>query len=180
MESRLDEGYQTFAAHAKILEPNYADSESSPWAGSPFEWIRRVPSRSKGAIGEVLVANWATTNGFTVDAPKNSGHDRIIGGHKIEIKMSTLWKSGTFKFQQIRDQDYEFAFCVGISPFQVEAWLLPKKVLQEFVIGHMGQHTGAGGSDTSWISFRAGKPFDWMQPYGPTLQNVSKLLSDAD
>ena len=93
--------------------------------------------------------------------------------------MSTLWESGVYKFQQIRDQEYDFCLCIGLSPFESSAWLLPKEVLMEFVIGHMGQHTGVRGSDTAWLSFPAHAPLDWMEPYGDTLFAVYELLRSA-
>lgn len=158
------------------LKANYVKGENDPWADSPFAWIRTLPSRSRGAVGEKLVELWAETIGFEVHRSKDSDADRVINGHRIEIKMSTLWEGGKYKFQQIRNQDYEHCLCIGIAPKYIAAWLLPKEVLLEKVIGHMGQHTGVEGSDTSWIGFDEGKPYDWMEPYGDTLEDVRKLL----
>lgn len=94
----------------------------------------------------------------------------------MEIKLSSLWKNGGFKFQQIRNQQYDYCFCIGISPFDAHAWLLPKDVLLEYVIGHMGQHTGAAGTDTSWLGFQRDQPYEWMKPYGARLSDVARLL----
>lgn len=172
----FDPDVQILAALSSTLAPDYVRPEDDPWIGSPFEWILRVPSRTKGAIGEALVAGWAAAKGYDVVRSRNSDADRVINGHRVEIKMSTLWKSGGFKFQQIRDQEYDYCFCIGISPFDAQAWLLPKPLLLERVIGHMGQHTGAGGTDTSWLGFQADYPYDWMEPYGDRLFDVAKLL----
>jgi hypothetical protein len=171
-----DEDVRILASLSQAIAPDYKVAKDDPWVGSPFEWILRVPSRSKGAIGEALVAGWAAAKGFDVTRSHSSDADRVINGQRIEIKLSTLWRNGGFKFQQIRDQDYDFALCIGISPFDAQAWLLPKPILRKYVIGHMGQHTGAGGSDTSWIGFQSGKPFEWMAPYGDRLSDVSELL----
>lgn len=171
-----DTDFQLMSALSTSLAPMYAPREDDPWIGSPFEWILRVPSRSKGAIGERLVAGWAEEKGFSVMRSRNSDADRIINGHRVEIKLSTLWETGGFKFQQIRDQDYDFCLCIGISPFEVHAWLLPKSTLRDHVIGHMGQHTGATGRDTSWLGFRKNEPFEWMLPYGDRLADVARLL----
>ena len=167
------------AASAASLAPRYVASDDDPWVGSPFEWILRVPSRTKGAIGELLVSEWASTVGLDVRRSPSSEADRVINGHRIEIKMSTLWKSGGFKFQQIREQDYDFCLCLGISPFEVNAWLLPKDLLREYVIGHMGQHTGAGGGDTAWLGFQANDAYPWMEPFGDRLGDVEELLRQA-
>lgn len=167
------------ATSAAQLALNYVASDNDPWLGSPFEWILKVPSRTKGAIGELLVEEWARAKGLDVRRSPSSNADRIINGHRIEVKMSTLWKTGTFKFQQIRDQDYDHCLCLGISPFEINAWLLPKAVLLEYVIGHMGQHTGAAGSDTAWLGFQAESAYSWMAPYGDRLGKVEELLLGA-
>ncbi|MFE7844583.1 hypothetical protein ACFUTX_05225 [Microbacterium sp. NPDC057407] len=135
-----------------------------------------MPSRTKGAVGELLVQEWAVAKGLDVRRSPSSNADRIINGHRVEIKMSTLWSNGGFKFQQIRDQDYDLCLCLALSPYEVNAWLLPKEVLLEYVIGHMGQHTGASGSDTAWLGFPANSPYSWMRPYGDRLGDVEQLL----
>lgn len=72
-------------------------------------------------------------------------------------------------FQQIRDHDYEYLLCLGVSPFDAHCWVFPKSTLYRHVIGHMGQHTGATGTETAWLSFPAQAPYGWMRPYGGTL-----------
>lgn len=172
-----DPDVQILASLSATLAPDYARDADDPWVGSPFEWILRVPSRTKGAIGEALVAGWAATKGFDVVRSRNSDADRVINGQRIEIKFSTLWANGGFKFQQIRNQQYDYCLCIGLSPFDAQAWLLPKSVLEEHVIGIMGQHTGAGGSDTAWIGFKADQPYWWMDDYGDRLGDVATLLA---
>lgn len=154
-EATTDPDFAILATIAASLAPRYVSSKDDPWIGSPFEWILSIPSRSRGAVGEALVVGWAAAKGFQVVRSHTPDADRIINGHRIEIKMSTLWKNGGFKFQQIRDQKYDYCLCIGFLPFDIKAWLLPKTILNEFVIGHMGQHTGASGRDTAWLSFRA-------------------------
>lgn len=171
-----DPDVRILAMLAAGLEVDYVKSDDDPWLGSPFEWILHVPSRTKGAIGEALVAGWAAAKGFDVLRSRNSDADRVIHGHRIEIKMSTLWRSGGFKFQQIRDQEYDYCLCIGIQPFDAQAWLLPKAVLRKYVFGHMGQHTGAAGTETSWLGFQNGQAFEWMEPYGSRLATVERLL----
>lgn len=173
-----DPQVKKLASVAADIAPNYAATVNDPWLGSPFQWILSLSSRTKGAVGEALVARWCAVNGFDVVRTGDSQADRIIEGHRVEIKFSTLWKSGVFKFQQIRDQDYAYCLCIGISPFDAQAWLLPKAVLREYVIGHMGQHTGASGSDTAWLSFQANSPLSWMAPYGGRLADVRRLITE--
>lgn len=168
---------EALAGIAGELEPHYQPEGEDPWQESPFDWIRSRPSRQRGAIGEKLVASWCVGKGFDVAPSRTSDFDRLIHGHRVEIKTSTLWKSGGFKFQQIRDQNYDQLFCLGLSPFDVHAWLVPKSALFAHVIGHTGQHTGAGGSETAWLSFRAEAPLAWLDEYGGTLSEVAGLLT---
>jgi len=176
MPSISDPEVQILAGIAGALEADYAPQGADPWAGSPFAWILSRPSRQKGAIGEQLVAGWCAAKGLDVVRSPDSEADRVINGRRIEVKFSTLWQSGGYKFQQLRDQRYDFAFCLGVSPFDAHAWLLPKSVLLEHVIGHMGQHTGASGTDTAWLGFPADRPYSWMAPYGGTLADAWRAL----
>lgn len=166
--------YELMASASQKLFGEVARSDT--WSGSPFEWIRAVPSATKGRVGKVLVTEWARSVGlFVAGAPDGKG-DRWINGHLVQIKMSTLWDAGFYKFQQIRDQDYAYCLCLGISPFQIHAWLLPKNVIKEHVIGQMGQHTGSGASETSWLEVRPGVAHEWMSGYGDTLESVRLTL----
>jgi hypothetical protein len=143
------------------------------WSGSPFVWILTLPSRAKGAAAEKIVDSWLTGNGFNVRRASHSGCDRIVNGINLEIKFSTLWKSGGYKFQQLRDQDYEFVFCLGISPERVHAWLIPKAIAWEHAIP---QHGGSIGTDTKWLGFQADNPPHWMSEYGGSLSDVLAIL----
>jgi len=172
-----DQDVQLLAGTAATLQSDYLDPSEDPWAGSPFAWIRPRPSRQRGAIGERLVAGWCAAKDFDVVRSHSSDADRVINGHRIEVKFSTLWASGVYKFQQIRNQQYDYLFCLGVSPFDAHAWLLPKSTLLQHVIGHTGQHTGSTGQDTAWISFMATSPHAWMAPYGPRLADVARILN---
>lgn len=159
---------------SETLRGDYT-KEDDAWAGSPFAWIKSHVSRTRGKIGEQLVAGWCAAKGLDVTRATSSEHDRVIGGHKVEIKFSTLWKSGTYKFQQIRDQDYELAICLGVAPFDARCWAIPKDVLRAHVIGHTGQHGGSSGTDTAWISTPP-DGLDWMQEWGGSLAEAFQVL----
>jgi hypothetical protein len=172
-----DPDVRMLAAIAGTLRSDYVrEGESDPWAGSPFAWVRTLPSRQRGKIGEQLVAGWCAAKGLDVLVCKDSQADRIIAGCRVEIKFSTLWASGVYKFQQIRDQDYDYAVCLGVSPFDAQGWLVPKDLLRQHVIGHTSQHRGARGRDTFWLSFRAEAPPEWLADCGGTLAKTYELL----
>ena len=172
-----DSNVETLALHARSLREEYEKVESDPWKDSPFGWIKTRPSRQVGVIGERLVQAWCLAEGFEVHRSPDSEADRVIEGYRVEIKFSTLWKGGGYKFQQIRDQDYEFLFALGISPFNAHAWVIPKTVLLEYVIGHMGQHTGARATDTAWLSVKAGAEPEWLRELGGTLAAARDVLA---
>jgi hypothetical protein len=161
-----------FVQVSEVVSQEYA-ANLEGWSGSPFVWILTLPSRAKGAAAEKIVDSWLTGNGFDVRRAKHSGCDRIVNGINLEIKFSTLWKSGGYKFQQLRDQDYEFVFCLGISPERVHAWLIPKAIAWEHAIP---QHGGSIGTDTKWLGFQADSPPHWMSEYGGTLKQVLACL----
>ena len=79
---------------------------------------------------------------------------------RVKIKLSTLWGSGVYKFQQLRNQNYEFLICIGISPLDAQAWIFRKDRIPFRTLPH--QHAGARGSDTWWISLKPSKPPLWM------------------
>lgn len=143
------------------------------WLGSRFAWILPLASRTKGAVGEKLVSGWLVAQGCQVSRSKYSDCDRIVDGLKIEIKFSTEWETGIFKFQQLRDQDYEFVFCLGMSPNAIYAWLIPKEVAWKY---SSFQHGGKKGKDTKWFSFAVNTPPSWMADYGGGLEDVSRIL----
>jgi hypothetical protein len=172
-----DPEVRILATIAGTLKSDYVrEGSDDPWAGSPFAWIRTRPSRQVGKIGEQLVAGWCAAKGLDVTRSSNSEADRIIAGKRVEIKFSTLWESGIYKFQQLRDQDYDFAVCLGISPFDAHCWVISKAVLCQYVIGHTPQHTGKGGTDTFWLSIQATAPPAWLKPCGGSLAAAYEIM----
>jgi hypothetical protein len=155
------------------LEHNYVF-----WVGSPFEWILYLSSGSKGKLGKRLVNQWCALKGLSVTNSPDSEADMLINGHRVEVKFSTLWENGIYKFQQIRDQDYEYSVCLGISPFEAHCWVISKLVLKKYVIRIMGQHTGSHGQDTAWLTVDPYKPPNWLIPYGGPLDQAFMVLKN--
>ena len=67
-----------------------------------------LPTGSKGSLGKRLVKQWCALKELAVDRSPDSDADMLINGHRVEIKFSTLWEAGIYKFQKIRDQNYEY------------------------------------------------------------------------
>ncbi len=159
-----------------------ADAKSNMWRGSPFRWIAlNLPSRSRGKVFEDLVRKWCAEHSMKIGAASGTQADIMIDGVRVEVKGSTLWTGNKiYKFQQIRDQNYRLLVCLGISPFDVHSWVMPKEIAmqawQDGLEGIETQHGGKGGSDTAWLGFVASNPPEWLQPYGGHLRDMCRLI----
>ena len=173
--------YKKLEGIAKAAE-RVAPKPDPVWAKSPFGWLLTLPSRSKGAFGEKLVQEIFRLDGFDVKRPAaGSDHDRVINGHRIEIKLSTLWAENKhYKFQQIRDQEYDFLLFLGLSPESAHCWLVPKKEVYDGRVGVSHQHGGKAGRDTLWLAFPATKPPAWLKRFGGTIEQAQKLMLAAN
>ncbi len=175
MDNNTSPEFNLLASTATYIRKDFKEGHPN-WKNSPFEWILHLPPASKGKLGKLLVYQWCATKLLGVDKSPDSEADMTINGHRIEVKFSTLWKNGIYAFEQIRDQNYEYCICLGISPFDAHCWVISKPVLLRYVIGHMGQHTGSSGKDTAWIPINPKKPPEWLSPYGGTLEDAYKVL----
>lgn len=176
LENRIaDAEVSILAGIAGMLQSDYLRPEvEQRWSGSPFAWIRTQPSRRVGKIGEQLVSGWCAAKGLDVQASGDSEADRIIRGHRVEIKFSTLWESGSYTFQQIRDQNYAHVICLGVSPFAAHCWAIPKAIVRENIAP---QHGGHQGTDTLWFSVDPNAPHPWLRSFGGTLQQAFRVVS---
>lgn len=176
----LDSEVELLAEIAADLKPDEADSEQ--WAGSPFDWLKLgIPSRTKGSIAEKVIARYFAKKGFDVVKSPDKQADRIIENVRVEIKFSTLWTDNeAYRFQQLRDQNYEVAICLGLSPFDAHCWVLPKEIVmrawRKKWQGCGSQHGGAGGKDTAWLSVSPPEVHDWLVPYGGTLSQAVEVF----
>ncbi len=116
--------------------------------------------------------------GLGVVPTGDSQADRVINGKRTEIKFSTLWTGGDYVFQQIRDQNYDQLVLLGLSPFTVKCWVVPKAIVMGTVRdGLRGQHGGGAATETAWLRFRAAAPPAWLSAYGGTLVQALDLLA---
>lgn len=175
MTTNTSSDFDLLATAANYIRGDFQE-ESALWTGSRFEWVLKLPAGSKGKLGKQLVYQWCALKGLSVDRCSDSEADMLVNNHRVEVKFSTLWKSGIYKFQQIRDQNYEYSVLLGISPFEAHCWVLSKAILKRYVIGHMGQHTGTEGKETAWITVNPQNPPEWLAPYGGSLDKAYSVL----
>lgn len=150
---------------------------AADWIDSPFRWLLPLPPATRGKVGRQLVWAWAERSGFTVEkATRNRQLYLRINDQIVQVKTSTLWHSGIYKFQQIRDRDYDYCFCLGISPLDMNAWIIPKEALELNVINQRGQHTGSDSAETWWFETRPESSMRWLEPYGNQLSHAREAL----
>jgi len=163
----------------ELVEYRLALNPQRLWSGSCFEWMATMPLPERNELGENLVAGWLAAKGFDVERSPDSQADRIVNGRRAEIRFSTLWRGGFFKFQQFRDQDYDIAICLGVSPFDAHCWAIDKrdlfKAFRANKVEH--QHGGKRGTDTWWFTVQ---PPDnvpsWLVGHGGRLTEAFAAL----
>ncbi len=166
-----DPEVRRLATVASVLSDDYRIA-NDPWAGSPFAWLKNIPSSStRGKAFQDIVERWCAAKGLDVTRSPDKDADRVISGLRTEIKGSTLWQNGSYKFQQLRDQNYGMVVCLGVSPFDAHCWVIEKEtVMTLWSNGKISsQHGGASGRDTAWITVNPDQPPNWLRPYGGTL-----------
>lgn len=148
------------------------------WVDSQFSWILPLAPSSRGAIGKKLISEYLTKEGFVVVRSPGRGADRLINGVPATIKMSTRWETGQYWFQQFRDQNYEIAICLGLSPSDAHCWALPKRVIweQRRKGGIPSQHAGTAGKDTAWLHVDPDAPQEWLREWGGKLSEITSVM----
>jgi hypothetical protein len=171
----MNQEVRILAGIAAALQSEYSSVEGD-WETSPFGWIRKMSSiKVRGTIGEQLVAGWLAARGFNVARATHSDADRIIEKKAMEIKFAMLGQSGSYVFNQFRDQRYDGVICLGVSPFDAHCWLLSKadvmkewRELRHIKTQHDPQNPNA---NTGILTVKAHNPPDWFRAYVGTLHD---------
>ena len=164
---------------ASAIKADYRD-DLLDWEKSPFGWIKLRSSAQRGKIGKRLISSWLEEQGLAVQPYVGNDADYVVNGKPITIKFSTLWKQGFYKFQQIKDYEYDILICLGISPFDAHSWIFTKQFLLAGwgnLEGFGSQHGGQGGVDTAWIHIKPDAPQGWLAPHGGTLPEALDRLT---
>ena len=173
-----DPDVQLLAEIASSLKADFVPDVDA-WRDSPFAWLKQpIASRTVGTVFERLVGKYFAVKGFRVSEAAGSDADRVIDGLRVEIKGSTLWRGGVFRFQQIRDQQYDIVICLGISPYDAWCWVIPKNILLAHPEGVVSQHGGQGGRDTAWLTVAPDNPPAWLHRWGGRLSDAYRVLRE--
>ena len=164
--------YQMLAATASYLQEEI-EEKNELWKNSPFEWILQLPARKKGQLGRRLVAAWCASKGLPVSKTKDAGETLLLGENKIALKFSTLWASGKYAFQQIREDGYDYVLCFGISPFEAHCWVISR---DHALKNAKKQHRAAKGAEY-WVQIDPKNPPDWISDNGGSLQKAFEVLN---
>jgi len=165
--------------------------EDTRWINSPYKIFHIHKSKVAGSIAEKFTQKLLKSLGVedvlpraktTKECPASS-HDFRIGSKRIELKMSTEWQgAGTFRFQQIRDQAYDFCIFLGVTPVSLYLWCIPKRIAWQ---NCKGQHGGKSAKETKFVDFIPQDPPEWLKPYGGLLtsdviENLIKITADQN
>ncbi len=174
--------FKVLAAQSDALKSSYPTGVRTPedeaWEGSPFDWFRKKASATKGKIGRDLVASVLDSNGFD---PARRGMGFEVNKRSIRVRTSLMWGGGDFKFEQFRDTDFDFVFCLGLYPESAYGWLIPKgELIQNGNLqdreGLTPQHGGQAGTEDFWLSINTSSTPAWLEPYGGSIDAISKVL----
>ena len=168
---RLSKEFIMLAATASYLQEEI-EEEKDPWESSPFEWILKLPPRKKGKLGGDLVASWLASKGEQIESAKDQSETLLLKGYRFAIKFSTLWAKGFYRFQQIRNEGYDYVLCFGISPFEAHCWILKR---EHAIKNATQQHKGAKGAEY-WITIDPKQPKDWTEGCGGKLDDAYEII----
>ncbi|MCX7929650.1 MAG: hypothetical protein N2663_02880 [Chlorobi bacterium] len=170
--------YDTLVKIAQELEQEYKEHSSHEWETSPFAWLKAgLPSRTIGKIGEEFVKRLCEHCGIQVKSASDTDADLVIGKCRVEVKFSTLWESGSYKFQQIRNQNYDYLIALGISPNAAHCWVVSKDTI---LTKAKSQHLGEKGSETFWVEINPtdSSKCEWLTPPDGSLEKAITIIRE--
>jgi diadenosine tetraphosphatase ApaH/serine/threonine PP2A family protein phosphatase len=120
---------------------------------SPLAFVLMLAPRTRGKLGEMLLAQIAENAGLIVGKAESVAYDVRIGAARCEVKFST---EDPPRFQQVRDPreasatKYDYLVCISGRPHGLVYWLIPAEALGQLMDGGAitVQHAM---SDTKWF-----------------------------
>jgi hypothetical protein len=103
-------GLAALEAISTKIKAAFDTPEDLEWKGHSLEWIRSHPSARIGKIGRSFVQSLCEGSGLKV---KKIGYSLIIKDKKIQVRFSTGWSGGGFKFEQLRYEGFDRSLLLG-------------------------------------------------------------------
>jgi site-specific DNA-methyltransferase (adenine-specific) len=172
-EDNINPEFEMLASLAMYIR-NDLEERTEVWESSPFSWVTQLAAAKKGKLGKNLIASWCAAKGLPVDFPKDSQASLLINGNRIATKFSTLWAEGSYKFQQIRTEGYDYLICLGISPTEAHCWVFSKEIILKYATP---QHKGSKGAEY-WVTLNPNDLPDWSNNFGGSLEKAYQVLKN--
>jgi hypothetical protein len=121
---------------------------------SPLSFVLMLAPRTRGKLGEMLLARFAAHAGLKTSKAGSVAYDLGVGSACCEVKFST---EDPPRFQQVRDPrqpdgtlKYDYIVCISARPHGLVYWMIPGAALGQLMDdGHVTvQHAM---SDTKWF-----------------------------
>ncbi len=110
-----------------------------------------------------MLKHWLRKRGLRVRGLKrNSASYLKIGSRLVSLKISFEWDENIFMFQQIRQDTYDYALLLGISPARVNVWVVPRTEQRLFITP---QHVGPKGPANHLVRVRVDDIPAWLNKY---------------
>ncbi len=155
--SVADETDMEFAAGEReaLLELRRTLKQIAEWPPeSPVSFVLMLAPRTRGKLGEMLLARYAAQAGLSVSKADSVAYDVGVGNARCEVKFST---EDPPRFQQVRDPrlpdgglKYDYIVCLSARPHSMVYWMIPAAAPGQMMDdGHVTvQHAM---SDTKWF-----------------------------
>jgi hypothetical protein len=172
--------YHQFCEVSESLE-NSQESNAIDWSDSSFEWLFKLPPKSKGVVFERIVRNVLERNGVWVDDRSNSKHDFQIAGLRVEIKVAfaTMFSNTDewgFVWNAIKTSGYDYILLFCVLPHRLELVFMSREELLSFsdfenqeYIENMGLCLGGAASNGICVNI--------MEAAGDFEESFEKVVS---
>ena len=158
------------------------------WIDSDFALVKEILNpKIRGEAMVALALKLIGKSGYSMDS--DSKHKKTqtakINNKLIQIKTSSLWQGGFYKFQQIRPTDnFDLLFCFGVSPRDAHCWIIERSLiitdcslLMEDLEGLKYQH--ANEKVTGWLQIAHLKNIGWLNPSDGKLDKALEVLNSV-
>lgn len=152
------------------------------WENSPFEQFHtHNNSKQRGKWGELLCERVMRDVGSIVRKSDDTDYDRLIDGHKIEIKTNCSDfddEKTHVNFDQIRPaQDYEYVLCQVVCPRRIRIFLIPHADIPSIIERGLIKNQHGGTKAHSGTYMLSGRIPDWLLDYETDYPAIHDILT---